>query len=149
MNNGDKLPKTVKYPESFLKAQWSLECPVCGTLIGFDGVFPWGWIIDELRIVDEKTKITPMDFDCVIERHSHYLVFETKDVGKPIDTGQRITLENLQHPKSFTVIKLWGKDNPVEMELVKYDGTTYHETDFECMKRWVRRWFRMANNDAP
>ena len=147
MIDKNDLPNTIKHPDNFINSQWSIDCPDCGKRIGFDGVFPWGWIINELRIVDNDTKITPTDFDCVIERHSHYLVIETKDVGKSIDKGQEIALKNLQHPKSFTVVKLWGKNHPEKMELVKNDGTTYYETDRECMQRWIRRWFRMANND--
>jgi hypothetical protein len=142
MNN---LPDTIKYPSNFIKSQWYIECSDCGKLIGFDGVFPWGWIIDEIKKVDPKSKITPTDFDCVVERNSHYLVFETKNVGKEIDIGQVIALNNLKHPKSFTVIKIWGKENPVKMEINKQSGEIINVTDFNEMKSWVNRWFKMAN----
>lgn len=144
MNN---IPDTVKYPATFMKSQWSIECPDCGRIIGFDGIFPWGWIIDAIKDVNPKSKITPMDFDAVVERNSHYLIFETKDIGVDIEMGQLITLNNLKHPKSITVMKIWGKENPVKMEINKQDGRVIIVNDFEEMKKWVRRWYNSANKN--
>jgi hypothetical protein len=143
----NKLPDTIKHPGSFIKSQWYIECSYCGEIIGFDGVFPWGWIIEAVKSVNPKSKIMPMDFDAVIERNSHYLVIETKDIGVDIEMGQLITLNNLKHPKSFTVMKIWGKENPVKMEINKQDGQIIIINNFEEMKNWVRRWYKMADKN--
>ena len=145
MIDKNNLPDTVKYPDNFIKSQWSLECPNCGYIIGFDGVFPWGWIIDAIKTVNPKSKIMPMDFDAVVERNSHYLVIETKDIGIDIEMGQIITLNNLKHPKSFTVMKIWGKENPVKMEINKQNGEIIEVNSFKEMKNWVIRWYKMAD----
>jgi len=147
MIDRNSLPDTVRHPESFIKSQWYIECPECGHIIGFDGVFPWRWIIDAIKAINPKSKITPMDFDCVVERNSHYLVFETKDIGVDIEMGQLITLNNLKHPKSITVMKIWGKENPVKMEINKQSGEVIIVNDFEEMKEWVRRWYNSANKN--
>ena len=144
MNN---LPDTVKYPKSFKKSQWFIECEKCGHIIGSDGVFPWGWIIDSIKNVNPRSKITPMDFDAVVERNSHYLVFETKDVGVNIEMGQLITLNNLKHPKSFTVMKLWGKENPQIMEITLRNNEKIIVYALNEMKELVSDWYRWADKN--
>ena len=81
----DDLPDTILYPDKFKKSLGA----------GFDGVFNWKWT--EGCFGD--TKIKPMDFDGVVERYGNYLIFETKDIGKPISLGQLITLNNLRNGK--------------------------------------------------
>lgn len=88
---------TVLHPKRFNEAKPA----------GFDGVFEWDFLIPAFQTVNPL--ITPMDFDCVVERKRHFLVFETKDFGKVIDQGQVISLENVTHAKDFTVIILRGK----------------------------------------
>ena len=147
MIDKNKLPVTIKHPDNFIRSQWFIECPDCGKIIGFDGVFPWGWIIDAIKNVNPKSKITPMDFDAVVERNSHYLVFETKDIGVDIEMGQLITLNNLKHPRSITVMKIWGKEDPEKMEINKQNGEIIIVTKFDEMKNWVRRWYKMADQN--
>lgn len=57
-------PSTIKHHATFER---SLP-------IGFDGVFDWSWTQGHLG----QGKITPMDFDGVVERKGNFIVFETK-----------------------------------------------------------------------
>ena len=141
----DNLPDTIKHPDNFIKSQWHIDCPHCGNTIGFDGVFPWGWIIDAIKDANPDSKITPMDFDAVVERKSHYLIFETKDEGVDIAKGQLITLDNLKNPKSITVMKIWGKENPTKMEINGHNGSIQIVSEFDKMKNYVTRWYQMAD----
>ena len=50
----------------------------------------------------------PMDFDAVVERRGHTAIFETKENGKSIDTGQAITLTN-EWKKGATIFHVQGK----------------------------------------
>ena len=88
---------TIHYPDRFKAAKPA----------GFDGVFEWDFLIPAFQTVNPL--ITPMDFDCVVERKGHFLIFETKDFNVPIDRGQIISLESITHPKDCTVIVLRGK----------------------------------------
>lgn len=139
-------PDTVKYADAFERSQWHIDCPYCGKIIGFDGIFDWRWVTESIKKVNPKTNITPMDFDGVVERHSNYLIFETKDVGVDISKGQLITLKNLQKPKTFTVMKIWGKENPEKMEINSHDGVVKTTCDLGEMKNYVSRWYSWANN---
>lgn len=136
------MPSTVKYPETFRASMWSLECPFCGKIIGFDGPFDWAWT----QGCFGDTKITPTDIDGAVERKQHFLIFETKNLGVPIPKGQQILLNNLRIAKSFTVIEIWGKDNPQEFYVIKTNGEKIgpyfgvqkaHET--------VANWYKWAN----
>ena len=141
MCDENNLPDTIKHPENFIKSQWHLECPHCEEIIGFDGVFDWSWT----KGCFGETKITPMDFDGVVERHCHYLIFETKDVGKDIPRGQTITLNNLQRPKTFTVMNVWGKSAPEKMEIVNPVGDIITVYTIDKMKEYVSRWYEWAD----
>ena len=71
----------------------------------FDGEFAW----DFLKSAFYDSKIMPMDFDAVVERRGHFLVFETKAAGKNIDKGQSITLTTAWRDKGSTVVHVEGK----------------------------------------
>jgi hypothetical protein len=72
---------------------------------GYDGLFDW----DYLKPAFNPTKIEPMDIDAMIERHGRFLVFETKEPGKEIPNGQKITLRALHKIGCFTIFFLLGK----------------------------------------
>lgn len=74
---------------------------------GFDGQFDWDFLRPACDF--QNTKIEPMDFDAVIERRGHKLVFEAKDSGVPIKTGQAITLTSAWKKDGWTIIHLCGK----------------------------------------
>jgi len=141
-------PATILHPNTFDKSQWHITCPWCEREIGFDGVFHWGWVIEAIRIIDPKTLIMPMDFDCVVERHCHYLVIETKADGVPIPNGQLYTFNGLLHPKDFTIMKIWGKEIPNK---IRIQNPGYNETDIspgiDSAMKFVSWWFKRANND--
>ncbi len=144
-----EMPDTIKHPENFIDSQWSIRCPHCDEIIGFDGVFHWGWT----QGCFGETKITPMDFDGVVERHGHYLIFETKDVGKDTPLGQRITLENLTQAKSFCIIKVWGKVKPESFELRfgYHNESTKNEPisgyGEEALVIRVKKWYAWADKN--
>lgn len=138
------IPSTILHPDSFRESQWSIECPHCHSIIGFDGIFDWGWVINAIREADPANKIMPMDFDGVVERHNHYLVFETKDVGKKAIEAQIWTLERLRIAKTFTVMQVWGKRNPEHIKMIWQNGGT-QEYPGNRAYEIVTRWFRAAN----
>jgi len=70
----------------------------------FDGEFEW----DFLNPVWHGTKITPMDFDAVVERYGHFLIFETKKDNKGVDLGQSISLTAMWK-KGTTIFQIAGK----------------------------------------
>jgi len=135
-------PSTIRSPESFDNSQWSTTCPHCGGKIGFDGIFNWEWTQGCF-----SGKITPMDFDGVVERKGHYLIFETKDPGTNIPHGQEITLNMLRTAKTFTIMKIWGKEVPEKMDVIYPDGQQVNNiSTIEEMKGYVSRWYNWANS---
>jgi len=127
-------PDTIRYPNAFDRNQPA----------GFDGIFNWKWTEGCFG----HTTIRPMDFDGVVERYGHYLVFETKDLGVEIPQGQKITLAGLRNPKDFCVMKIWGKDEPEYFKI-----TTLHKGHLIEIEGWgvneareyIRKWFEWAN----
>jgi len=96
------------------------------------------------------TKIEPMDFDGVVERFRHFLVFETKGIGKEIPKGQLITFEGLKNPKDFCVMKIWGKNKPEYFESsFFYKGKLIEEKGrgLEEAKNFIKRWFNWASKN--
>ena len=75
-------PASIKNPEKLM--MWPPA--------GFDGPMEWAFLKGAWGI---GSNISPMDIDGVVERYCHFLMFETKDVGVPIQDGQRWTIENL------------------------------------------------------
>lgn len=90
-----QLPSTIKHPDTFLTSPSS----------GFDGVFDWSFTAGCFG----KGKITPMDFDGVIERKGNFLVFETKGVGVPVPQGQIYTYQSLYKLNIATIVFIEGK----------------------------------------
>ena len=127
----DDLPDTILYPDKFKKSLGA----------GFDGVFNWKWT--EGCFGD--TKIKPMDFDGVVERYGNYLIFETKDIGKPISLGQLITLYNLRNAKSFSVFKIWGKEVPEKLIIIQPSGKEIEYSGLENIRQRISDWFKWAN----
>ena len=112
----------------------------------FDGFFNWEWLLP----VFKGTKITPMDFDATVERKLHYLIIETKRPNIIIPQGQLRTLERLNQAKSFTILKLWGKDTPQ-----KWEGQLRYRSGKCCQVKtgygpesiyeFCKNWFAWAN----
>lgn len=152
MINKNKLPDTVKNPKSFIDSQWSITCPHCGEIIGYDGAFFWKWIIEAIKEINPKSNISPMDFDGVVERKGHYLICETKDPNKPISNGQNLTLNNLCNAKSFSIVKIWGKDIPEKM-IINYGWEKpeiRHITrslQIRAYKHYIKKWYKYADEN--
>lgn len=127
-----KLPSTIKHPETFRRA-----APA-----GFDGVFDWSWT----QGCFGAGKITPMDLDGVIERKGQFLVFETKDVGVQIPQGQLYTLQALHRLGFFTIMIIHGKICP-EVAHCWYPASktkiTLHGPDEA--RDFVARWYRWSD----
>ena len=128
------LPNTLYNTQRFEEAQWSIECPYCGSIIGFDGTFDWGWMLDLL-----PRGITPTDIDSVIEMGlGHFLVFETKLLGMDISTGQNNMLRRLHNAKSFVVVRMWLEgDGGVKRKVHHFDWIKRNGTDSGITKYGV------------
>jgi hypothetical protein len=127
-----KYPSTIYNPEKFQQ-----KLPA-----GYDGAFDWTWTAGCFG----NTKIEPMDFDGVVERCGNFLLFETKEAGKEIPEGQRITLETAFNTGVFTIICVWGKRSPEVIEVWHPEITArprYNGVD--AARRVVSRWFEWAN----
>lgn len=117
----------------------------------FDGEFSW----DFLDPAWMGTKIKPMDFDAVIERHGHRLIFETKAPNTPLQIGQVITLTN-EWKLGATIFHLEGKTpETIEKMAVYPEGGYEDRRKFGCIPLkscgWpdvlfrARRWFCWAS----
>ena len=130
----------IKYPDKFKGLNSA----------NFDGLFDW----DFLKPAFTGTKIDFMDFDGVVERRGKFLLFETKDIGIPIPTGQRITLNALLKTGLWTVAHLEGKSH------LDTRAVTFYTSNMEiqegnhpkritpCTPQYVlaktRQWFKWA-----
>jgi hypothetical protein len=115
---------------------------------GFDGVFDWDFLLPAF----EGTKIQPMDFDAVVERRGHFLVFETKSGDVPIPEGQIYTLESAVKNLGIMLIVLraksaegvngwdfWHRSKSRDVVKQHFEGNYSDLVDF------VGRWFKMAS----
>jgi len=135
-----KLPSTVKYPDTFLNSPAA----------GFDGLFDWSWTDGCFG----GGKITPMDFDGVIERKGNFLLFETKGVGVPIPKGQMYTFKSAYDLGCFTVFFIEGKEKPESVKLWCQEGfkdglvMDSHKpvTDINRLKDIVSDWYKYADS---
>lgn len=134
------LPETIKHPSTFLNSPAA----------GYDGVFDWTWT----QGCFGQTKITPMDFDGVVERKGNFIVFETKGAGVPVPKGQEYTLERAHSLGVFTIVFVAGKEQPEALKV-------WHAPDFRKGKKmpdfcdvtigncqaFVKAWFTYAENN--
>lgn len=135
------LPSTIKHPETFLKSPAA----------GFDGVFDWSWTGGCFG----NGKITPMDFDGVVERKGNFLVFETKDRFVPVPHGQLLTYRSAFNIGCFTIIFIEGKERPERAKIWCQpgfmDGLVMQEhiaiRDFEKFRQVVSDWYLYANQN--
>lgn len=88
---------------------------------GFDGQYHWGF----LDPCWKPTDIKPMDIDLIVERNGKFLIHETKQPGKSIPEGQRITLTRLWSMKSFSIIHVEGKSKDAITATATYWPWTY------------------------
>ena len=136
-----KLPNTIKHREAFLKSPAA----------GFDGVFDWSWTEGCFG----EGKITPMDFDGVVERKGNFIVFETKNPGTPIPLGQMYTFESAYKLNCFTIVFIEGKERPESAMAWCQPGFNksikmkYYKpiTDMVKFKGFISGWYDYAENN--
>lgn len=125
------LPSTIKHPGGFAHSPAA----------GFDGVFDWSWT----QGCFGKGRITPMDFDGVVERKGNFILFETKNLGVPIPDGQIYTLQAAHRLGCFTIFLIHGKTAP-EMAQVWYPGTEKRHVfeGVDAIRERVAAWYEYA-----
>lgn len=98
----NQLPDTIFYKKTFLEAAtpW------------FDGAWDWAWTDGCFG----EYRISPMDFDGLVERKGNFLLFETKNIGKDVSTGQLRTFKAAYKLRCFTIIFIEGKLGPVNFK---------------------------------
>jgi hypothetical protein len=104
------IPSTIRKPEIFLRSPSA----------GFDGIMHYQWVNEAFRESEgfASTRITGMDFDCVVERCGHFLDIESKDEGTSVPLGQQITLGKRYMINGDTLMIVWGKKVPKRMCIV-------------------------------
>jgi len=113
------------------------QSPACG----FDGVFDW----DFLQGCFGDDRRMPMDFDGVVERNGQFLVFETKKPGVPVPSGQAIALERLRQTGLFTIFIIWGKEKPLQFQILHNKGITkVMLASQEIVSNHAKRWYQWA-----
>lgn len=117
---------------------------------GFDGVFEWDFLLECFQ----PTKIAPMDFDAVVERHGRFLAFETKTPGTPIPAGQRFTIERTLELGHWTWLILEGKTADTLQAVTVLTrgnlleaGKRFEPCSAARLRLYVRRWFIRANGN--
>jgi len=126
------IPNTIKNINAFMQSPSA----------GFDGVFDWSYLSSAF-----PGKIDLMDFDGVVERKGNFLAFETKDAGKEVPDGQMITLTQAHYLEVFTIFFLWGKVDPVRLEIWRPSGRkSLHENiDQQFVFDKCVCWFEWAD----
>lgn len=134
------LPATVKYPETFNNSP----------AFGFDGAFDWSWTQGAFG----AGRITPMDFDGVVERKGNFILFETKGAGVPIPKGQMFTFESAFKLGVFTIVFIEGKNAPEFAKVWCAAGfknslkmEVHAPTDAQRMANFVSEWFEFADKN--
>lgn len=128
------LPTTIKNKNGFLHSPAA----------GYDGVFDWSWT----QGCFGNGRITPMDFDGVVERKGNFILFETKNLGVPIPSGQMYTLEAAHRLGCFTIFLIHGKTEP-ESAQIWYPGVGKREIHegVDAIKEKVRSWYAYAEKN--
>lgn len=128
------LPSTIKHPGGFMHSPAA----------GFDGVFDWSWT----QGCFGGGRITPMDFDGVVERRGNFILFETKDLGVPVLPGQMYTLEAAHRLGCFTIFLIHGKTGP-ESAQVWYPGSDKRHSfeGVDAIKERVAAWYAYADKN--
>lgn len=128
------LPATIKHPVGFAHS------PSAGN----DGIFDWSWTHGCFG----EGKITPMDFDGVVERKGNFILFETKNLGVPIPKGQMYTLESAHRLGCFAIFLIHGKLHPESCE-IWYPGTHKREVveGVDAIRAKVASWYVFADKN--
>jgi hypothetical protein len=106
----------------------------------------WDWAI--LDGCFGKTGIKPTDIDGCIERKTHCLYLETKDLGVEVPLGQLITFHSFV-AKGDSVLVIWGtKNQPKEIMVLSPrhpSGLMYCNANLDKLRELVAAWFEWAD----
>ena len=127
----------------------------------FDGIFEWDYLIPVLRKATGRD-VQPMDIDCHVEINGQHMVIETKQPEKDVPKGQRAALLQLWAKGDHMVIFMWGKEQPVRLEvfyphgerrlyswkqLLKKKGDIEEEAGIMFVLDVVYRWAKWADEE--
>ena len=123
------LCTAIRLPELHARTKWDWKC-----LAGCFG----------------RSRISPSDFDAVVERNGRFLVIETKHPNTLVDEGQAILLEQASRLPGWWVLVVWG-DCPVVTSIAvvgKDDIRTGigRPATTADLRMICEDWFRRANN---
>ncbi len=116
----------------------------------FDGIFDWDFLLPAFA----GTKIQPTDIDAVIERKGKLLLFETKEDGKKIPSGQIYTFNALLKlgKGNIHLLIIYGKTKETikgmqEWYFAKGEirQTEKVTCDYTTVLARVKKWFAWAN----
>ena len=134
------FPSSIKHPEAFTRSPGA----------AFDGLFDWEWT----QGCFGGGKITPMDFDGVVERKGNFIIFETKDQGTPIPKGQLITLQKVHQLGVFTIMLIYGKSAPEQAQVWCPPDfkkglvmTDFKPIDTARARKFVSDWYDYADSN--
>ncbi len=122
------LPNTIYDEKKFVK---SLPAK-------YDGFFDWEFLNP---IFPGKIEIT--DVDGIVERHGHYILFETKAPMAMIPNGQRIMHDMMIKTGLFTIVHIWG-DECEEWKIYFHNGVAKEGNGKEDLYNIVDRWVKYA-----
>ena len=100
--------------------------------------------------------IAPTDIDGLVERNGNYLLYECKEAGQKIPTGQGRMLKDLNIRHGFTIFVVTGFNeqnisalNVIWPRQVKHDA--YQNINAKFLLEKSRQWFDWAdgNKKAP
>jgi hypothetical protein len=110
---------------------------------GYDGLFCWDFLKGAFG-----PKIEPMDFDGVVERRGHFLVFETKRDSVEMSLGSEITFAALLKSPRWTVILCEKHPDDIQGWTVwTRAGQQHYRGDSRALYEWCAQWFRSVSAD--
>ena len=110
---------------------------------GFDGFFDWDFLLPAWA----GTKVQPMDFDAVVERHGRFLVFETKRDSQEVPRGQARALKAFSQLSPYCTVVVCDKDpEAITRWLVYHQCVAREHMGLSAdLVAWCRRWFLAAS----
>jgi hypothetical protein len=110
-----------------------------------DAAWDWGMLTGCFG----KTRISPSDWDGVVERGGYFLQIEGKPGNRPVEIGQRITYQNRVLTGIDTVVVIWGTppDRVTHMRIWSHDQyvTERLAATTETFRQFCAAWFEMAD----
>lgn len=98
--------------------------------------------------------IAPTDLDGLVERNGNYLMFECKNKGAELNTGQKKAIRDLNLRHGFTVFVVTGFTESSVSELsITWPRRVLHESftdiDGQFLLKMCRKWFDWVEGNSP